>query len=190
VWGLVVAIAFPLGHALTTVAILRKISPIAVLAFISVLLTGGIGIFEVETRWFAYKEAVFPFGIGIAAVVSVKTRWPAIPSMLNQLLNGDKVDELLAANGKTEENDTALVRASWMLGAIFLVTAIGTFIFARWMVVSPAGTEAFNTELGSYTGLAFPVLGIPSTAAMVWVLHRVIIGIESRTGVKIDDLME
>ena len=189
-WGLVGALLFPIGHGLYTVVSARRVSPIAVLAFVSVLLTGGIGLFELQVRWFAWKEAMFPLVLGIAAVVSVKTRWPAIPTLLDPLLDGERVERLLEEKGQNDAHQAALVRATWQMGAILVATAAVTFVFARWMVVSPTGTEEFNAELGRYTAASFPVLGIPSAIAMAFVLRSVIIGIENRTGVELDELLK
>jgi hypothetical protein len=189
-WGLICALVFPMGHAAFTVISVRRVSPIAVLAFISVLLTGGIGLFELEVHWFAWKEALFPLCLGFAAVASVKTRWPAIPTLLDPLLEVEKVQRLLGEKGETGAHQASLVRATWQMGAILVVTAVVTFAFARWMVVSPTGTEEFNSELGRYTAASFPVLGIPSAIAMAFVLRSVIIGIEERTGVDLDDLLK
>ncbi|MBW2254537.1 MAG: MFS transporter [Deltaproteobacteria bacterium] len=190
VWSLVVALAFPLGHSLYTMATARRVSPIAVLVFISVLLTGGIGLLELEVQWFAWKEAAFPLAIGVAVVASVKTRWPALPTLLAPLLDQAKVDGLLEERGRAEAHEADLVRATWQVGAVLVLTAVGTYAFARFMVTSATGTEAFNTELGRYTGLALPVLGIPSTVLMVWILRNVLIGVEEHTGVEIQELLK
>jgi len=190
VWSLVVALAFPLGHSLVTMVTAHRVSPIAILVFISVLLTGGIGLLELEVRWFAWKEAAFPFALGVAAVASVKTRWPALPTLLAPLLDQDKVAQLLEERGQLQAHAAALGRATWQVGAVLVLTSVGTYAFARFMVTSATGTEAFNAELGRYTGLSLPVLGIPSTVLMVWVLRNVLIGIEEHTGVEIQELLK
>ena len=122
-------------------------------------------------------------------VTSVRTRWPAIPMLLDPMLDGFKVRTLLEDRGQTASHEAALLKATWQIGLLFVLTAAATFAFARFMVVSPTGTEAFNTELGRYTAWSFPVLGIPSTAAMVWVLRGVLLGLEERTGVEIEELL-
>ncbi len=188
-WGLLLALAFPLGHGLTTMALTRKVSPIAVLVVVSVLLTGGIGLLELEVSWFAWKEAAFPLAMGVGAVASLRTRWPALSLLLDPLIDTPKVDALLEARGERAAHAQAMARATWRVGAVLVVTAVATFVFARFMVVSPTGTTAFSEELGRYTGWSFPAIGVPSTLVMMWVLSDVLLGLERRTGEKIEALL-
>lgn len=189
VWSLVLALLFPLGHGLVTLLTERRVSPIAVFALISVGLTGGIGLLRLDAKWFAWKEAAFPLLLGVLAVASVRTRWAALPTLLEPLLDSQRVHALLAERGQEAAHEEALRKATWRLGVVFVLTAVGTFFLAGYMVTSPTGTEAFNAELGRYTGLALPVVGLPSTALMIVVLRDVLIGIEDRTGAEIDDLL-
>ncbi len=188
-WGLIAALAFPLAHSAYTMASAGKISPLAAIAVVSVLLTGGIGLLELPVAWFAWKEALFPALFGVASVLSVRTRFPLLPTLLASALDNDKINRLLAQNEQVDAHDKALLKATWQMGAIFVATAGVTFFFARYMVVSATGTEAFNTELGRYTAMSFPFLGVPSTALLLYIVHGVLLGIETRTGVEIDEVL-
>jgi len=69
-WGLVVALAFPVAYGLWELIINKKRNWIAVLGIVSVLLTGGIGLFKIDTKWLAIKEAAIPAIIGIGVLVA------------------------------------------------------------------------------------------------------------------------
>ncbi len=58
--ALVVALAFPLVYGGMDLIRNKKFNFISALGFISVLLTGGIGLLELDTRWLALKEALIP----------------------------------------------------------------------------------------------------------------------------------
>lgn len=189
VWGLLLALAFPFGHGVYTMVRSRTVSPVAVVVLVSVLLTGGIGLLHLDVRWFAYKEAAVPFLFGVGLVGSVWTRWPVIPTLLDPLLDGDKVRRLLHERGETEAHEAAMLRATWQMGAVLVLNAFVTFAFARFMVYSPTGSDAFSAELGRYTGWSLPVIAVPSTAAMVWILRDLLIGLEDRTGVPAEELL-
>jgi hypothetical protein len=189
-YGLLTALVFPVGRAVFTLVTTRNVSFINVLGFISVLLTGGIGVFEIDVAWFAWKEAVFPFFMGIGCVLSLWTRWPALPALLDAVLDSERVLAILTENEQVTAHNVQLRRATFQMGLVCIITAIGTFVFARYMVVSPGGTEAFNTELGWYTGLSLPVLALPSTLLLMVVLRNVLLGLEERTGMEIDDLLK
>jgi hypothetical protein len=188
--GLVVALAFPLLYLSYTLVVSRRVSGIAVLAVVSVLLTGGIGLLELDVGWFAWKEAAFPALMGLLAVLSIWTPWPVVPAMLDPLFDQQRLGEALAARGTEAQHQAALMRATWQLGLVFQASALSSFVLARWMVVSPTGTEAFNNELGSYTALSFALIGLPSMAGMGWILYRLLIGIEARTGLHAEDLLK
>jgi len=53
----VVALLFPIGYGIWDWSKEKKINIFSALGLISVLLTGGIGLFELPTQWVAIKEA-------------------------------------------------------------------------------------------------------------------------------------
>lgn len=189
VWGLLVALAFPLGFSLYTAVRDRRVSPIALVVIASVLLTGGIGLFELDVRWFAWKEAAVPALMGLAVLLSVNSPWPAIPTLLDPLLDSDEVQRRLEEHGAVAEHEASLVRATRWMGLVLVASAVITFVFARYMVTSPSGSEAFTSELGAYTGWSLAVVGLPSLVGMGIVLRGVLVGIEDRTGAPVDDLL-
>ena len=80
--ALIVALAFPLSWGLYELLKYRKFNFIALLGLISVLLTGGIGLLQLDPQWLAVKEAAIPGLIGIAVLVSTRTRYPLIRTLL------------------------------------------------------------------------------------------------------------
>ena len=81
-----------------------------------------------------------------------------------------------------ERWDASLRRATLQVGGLFLASAVLSYALARYLVHSPAGTEAFNSELGWMTMLSFPVVVVPMTLGMAFVLSRVLGGLEAMTG--------
>ncbi|GAL13483.1 hypothetical protein JCM19233_4485 [Vibrio astriarenae] len=57
VMALVIGLAFPVVYGGYELIRNKKFNFIAALGFVSVLLTGGIGLLELDTRWLAFKEA-------------------------------------------------------------------------------------------------------------------------------------
>src|SRR3546814_12154253 len=93
--ALLLALAFPLGWGLWELAKYRKFNWIALLGLISVLLTGGIGLLQLDTQWLAIKEAAVPGIIGIAVLASTRTRYQLILTLLSnpKVLNVDKIHD-------------------------------------------------------------------------------------------------
>lgn len=63
------------------------------------------------------------------------------------------------------------------------------YIVAKWIVVSPAGTQAFNEELGRMTLVSYPMIAIPSMIMMVLILVYLWKTIHGLTGLKMEDIM-
>jgi len=68
--ALIAALAFPLGWGLFELVKYRKFNFIALLGLVSVLLTGGIGLLQLDLKWLAIKEAAIPAVIGLAVLGS------------------------------------------------------------------------------------------------------------------------
>jgi len=57
------------------------------------------------------------------------------------------------------------------------------------IVVSPAGTTAFNEELGRMTALSFPVIAVPSVIVLTIAVMYLLSGITKLTGLEAQDLL-
>ena len=59
---------------------------------------------------------------------------------------------------------------------------------SRWLLESPAGTEAFNQELAKMNALSWPVIAIPSKAISMFALWRLIKGVSQLTGLSFEQV--
>lgn len=189
--ALIVGLAFPLGWGLFELIRYEKKNFIALLGIISVTLTGGIGLLELDAGWLAIKEAAVPAVIGLAVLVSTRTRYPLVRTLLYNpnVLDVDKIHQTLVEKGKVAEFEARLLNASYFFAATFLFSSIMNYVLARWIVTSDAGTQAFNEELGRMTLVSYPMIAIPSMVMMMlifWYLWRTI---SRLTGYKLEQVM-
>ncbi|KZX63550.1 MFS transporter [Stutzerimonas frequens] len=189
--ALLLALAFPLGWGLWELARYRKFNWIALLGLISVLLTGGIGLLQLDTQWLAIKEAAVPGIIGIGVLASTRTRYPLIRTLLYnpKVLNVDKIHEQLERNGQVAHFETRLLRATYLLSGTFFFSSFMNYVLAKWIVHSPAGSEAFNAELGRMTLLSYPMIAIPSMLMMMAIFFYLWRTIHGLTGLRLEDIM-
>ena len=82
-------------------------------------------------------------------------------------------DEKLKENNNVFEIDRILIKSTFMVAASFLLSATLNFFLTKYIVVSPAGTAAFNEELGTLTALSYPAIALPSTAVMFLAIYYV-----------------
>jgi hypothetical protein len=189
--ALLLALAFPFGWGAYELVRYRKYNLIAVLGLVSVLLTGGIGLLRLEPQWLAVKEAAIPGLIGLAVLISTRTRYPLIRTLLfnESVLDVAKIQQRLAQLGKTEVFEARLLKATYWLGGTFFFSSAMNYALAKWIVTSPAGTEAFNAELGRLTLVSYPAIAIPSMAMMIGIFYYLWRTLHGLTGLSLEEVM-
>ena len=189
--ALLLALAFPLAWGARDLLMRRKLNPFAALGLVSILLTGGIGLLQLDTQWLAIKEAAIPGLIGLAVAVSAHTRTPLVRVLLFSpaLMNVERIQQSLDQRGNGVAFETRLQAATWMLGGSFFFSAAMNYFLATWIVVSPAGTPAFNEELGRLTLLSYPMIALPSTLIMMAVLYYLARSIRELAGLKLAEAL-
>jgi intracellular septation protein A len=189
--ALLLALAFPLGWGLWDGIRRRKLNWIAVLGVVSTLLTGGIGLLALDAQWLAVKEAAVPGLIGIIILGSAWTASPLIRLLVfnASLFDVERVTQALAAKGSTLQFEQRLRQGTILLAGTFFFSAVANYVLARWVVTSPAGTEAFNQELGRLTLLSYPVIAIPSTLMMMGLLFWLAREARRLTGLAMNDML-
>ena len=189
--ALIVALAFPIGWGLFELLKYKKFNFIALLGLVSVLLTGGIGLLQLDPQWLAVKEAAIPGLIGIAVLVSTRTRYPLIRTLIYnpKIMNIDIIKQKLDDHGHAAAFEARLLNATYFLSGTFLFSATMNYILAKWIVTSPAGSAAFNEELGQMTLLSYPVIAIPSTLMMIAILYYLWRTIHGLTGLKLEEVL-
>lgn len=190
-WALLLALAFPLAWGLNSWRRAQGFGVMAGIGVVSTLLTGGIGVLRLDASWLAIKEAAVPTLLGLAVAVSAFTRKPLIHLLL---LNPSFFDvPLIQSALQARNNEAAFARqmrqATLWLAGTFAFSAVMNYVLARWLVTSPAGSEAFNEELGRMTLISYPMIALPSmamTMALLWWIAR---GIQRLAGLGLDDIM-
>jgi hypothetical protein len=190
VWGLIVALLFPLGYGLYDFVVRQKTNVFSIVGITSVLLTGGLGLMKFDGIWFAVKEAAIPLIFGSAVLISMRTKRPLVRELLwnPQVIDIERVDALLAERGQRAAFERLLDRASIGIALSFLLSAVLNFGLARYLLTSPTGTAEFNAQLGRMNLLSWPVIVLPSMAVMMIVFWRLMTGLTRITGLELDDI--
>jgi len=155
--AILVALSFPLIYGLHDFISRQKINFFSGLGLVSVALTGGISLMELDAIYIAIKEATIPAIFGLATLLSLKTSQPLIHTfMLNEaVLNMPEIKLALQKNGRQTEFDRLLVNASWILAGSFFLSSTLNYLLAIIILTADPGTVAFNEQLGKMTALSF-----------------------------------
>jgi len=189
--ALILALAFPLGWGLYDGWRRHKLNWLSVLGVVSTLLTGGIGLLKLDAQWLAVKEAAVPGLIGLVVLGSNWTSWPLIRVLVFNptLFDVDRVHAALEERRNVVPFELRLRTGTLLLAGTFFFSSIMNYLLARWVVTSPAGTEAFNEELGRLTLLSYPVIAIPSMLMMMALLFWLARGAKTLTGLSLTDML-
>ncbi len=185
--ALLLALAFPLAWGALDLIRRRKLNLFAALGTVSILLTGGIGLLQLDTQWLAVKEAAIPGLIGLVVIVSTRTRYPLIRTLFFNpaLIDVARVQHNLETRGTARAFEARLQAANWQLGGTFFFSAGMNYLLATWIVTSPAGSPAFNEELGRLTLMSYPMIAIPSMLMMIAVFYGLARALRDLTGLKL-----
>ena len=189
--ALLVALAFPLSWGLFELFKYKKFNFIALLGLVSVILTGGIGLLKLDTEWLAVKEAAIPAIIGIAVIISAQTPNPLIKILLYnpKIMDVEKIKQKLDELGNAKDFESRLMTSTYLLAGTFFFSATMNYILAKWIVTSPAGSTAFNEELGKMTLYSYPMIAIPSMLMMMVILYYLSRTINNMTGLKLTEVL-
>lgn len=189
--ALLLALSFPLAWGV--VEWLRHGKPgwMALLGLVSIVLTGGIGLLALDPQWLAVKEAAIPGIIGLVVLGSAYTRYPLVKTLLFNpaLVDLGRVHQALAARGQQASFDSRLRLANHLLAGTFFFSSAMNYALAKWVVVSRAGTQAFNEELGRLTLLSYPVIALPSMVMLAGLLFFLSRSLRQLSGLKLTEVM-
>src|SRR5690554_4168517 len=183
-WSIIVALSFPILYGLWDLKESGKVNPFSVLGIVSVLLTGGISLLQLDPQYLAIKEAAIPGIIGLAVLASQRTRFPLVRTLIlnAQLIRVEALQAALAEQGNTAVFERRMRQAAWIVAGSFFLSSALNYILARVIVVSPPGTTEFSEELGRMTALSYPVIAVPSMIVLMIAIWFVFSQIKRLTG--------
>lgn len=171
---LLLALALPLGWGVFEFVAHRRYNFYSLVGLTGVVMTGGIGALHLPAQWLAVKEAGVPLVIGLAMAFSSVLRRPFIGSLIESVLDRQRVREAVQARGAYGAYQRLLAAATLAVAASFFLSAALNYVLARALVVSEPGTSAFNAEYGRLTLLSYPIIAGP-TLLVLWLTGAVVL---------------
>lgn len=189
-WGLVVALSFPFLYGSYELWKTRNINIFSVVGIASIALTGGIGLFQLDNKWLAVKEAGVPLLIGLVVLLSQNTRYSLMKILFEPVINHELVNVALKEKGAEEAYEKKFTIATRIVASSFFLSATLNYALAKIIVVSPPGTLEYNAELGRLTALSYPVIALPSMIIFIAAAVYLVVGIEKITGLTLQNIVK
>ncbi|HSH09239.1 MAG TPA: VC0807 family protein [Oceanipulchritudo sp.] len=188
---LVIALVFPVGYFLWDYNRRKKVNFVSILGFVSVLLTGGVGLMQLPRFWFVVKETAIPALIGIAVLASLFTRYPLIRMLVfsKEIFDVDHIHKALEERNSTSAMERLLRNATLLLSVSFFLSAALNLVLANHFVQTEPKVDParFNAEVGAMTGWSYLVIALPSTLFLFGILYMVIRGIRKHAGLGFEE---
>jgi intracellular septation protein A len=191
-WALVVALIMPIGFGIYCFVKKRGLNFFSILGFVAVIVTGGLGLLNLSSGWFAAKEAAFPVFLGLAFPLSFYWKKPLVNELLlnPQVINHSMLNAALNSNEKQSAFHALLKRASWALaGTMFLSAIANAWMILLFLEGKTPGTEEYIKAIGRQNWVGFLVIGVPMMAALMLLMFWMLGRIQRLTGLDRADLM-
>lgn len=188
--ALVLALSFPIGYGAYDYIKSKKLNFISALGLISVLLTGGIGLFELNKTWMVVKETAIPLIIGIGVLISQKTKYPLVRTILSQIFDLNKIDEEFKKSGHVDLFEKKISTSGVWLGMTFFISAALNYILAVKILAGAPGSVEFNESLGKMTALSFPVISVPMLIMVGFIIFSLVSSIKKYTSLELEDIVK
>ncbi len=189
--GLVVALLFPIGYGVHDFLRRRRFNFISAVGFTSVLLTGGLALLKLDPFWLAVKDGLLPVIVGLAVLASTRAKEPLVQEMLfnPQVMDTVRIEAALAARGAEQAFHALLRKASLLVAFALMASGAINYALARWILRSPTGTDASNSEIAKMHWASLLGL-IPAMAVMLLALWRLLQGTSALTGLTVDEILK
>ncbi|MBU2864828.1 MFS transporter [Reinekea forsetii] len=190
-YSIAVALAFPVGYGIWEMRLTKKVNGFSVLGVVSVLLTGGISLLQLDPKYIAIKEAAIPGLIGLAVIISQKSHKSVVKLILfnDQIFRLDRVHSSLAEHDNEKVFEQKMTIVTYLVAASFFVSSALNYILAKIVLKSAPGTTEFAEELGRMTALSYPVIVIPSMVVLGFAMWYLFTQLKKLTHLPLDDLM-
>ncbi|MEY4615094.1 MAG: hypothetical protein RJB66_54 [Pseudomonadota bacterium] len=192
---LLIAIAFPLFYGAFEWWKTKKHNFVSLLGLVNVIITGGFGLLQLSGGWFSFKEASFPFLIGLFVLISGLRNNPFFGKMLMSpdVFNTDKLESRLKESNQTEAFHKLVLRSNHILALSFFISALLNFLIAEqtFTPISDSIAEVekanlLNAQIALMHKRGFLGIAIPSMAMLLGLLIYYFKQVEKITGESIE----
>jgi hypothetical protein len=173
--AVLLAVGIPAAYGAWDLLRRRKIDASTVLGIISVLLTGVIAVFKLDSDLFAVKEAVIPVGFAALLLPSNRTEFPVVKLLFDVVQRKDRVEREVRSEDHEAAYRAHVERSGALWAGIMAVSGVMKFTLSSVIVTADAGTKAFNTQLATYELVQIPtskMVTMVMILSLIWYIGK------------------
>jgi hypothetical protein len=173
--ALMLAIGIPATYGIWDLLRSRRIDASSILGVVSVLLTGVIAVFKLDSDLFAIKEALLPAGFAVLLLVSNRTDFPIVRLLFDVVQRKERVERaVLSVDGQAVYRKH-IERSGAIWAGIMAISGVMKFTLSSLIVTADTGTKAFNSQLATYELVQIPtskVVTMVMILSLIWYIGR------------------
>lgn len=188
---LLLALAFPIGFGLYHYWKTKRISILSLLGLVSVLFTGGVGLFNFPKSWMPVKEASISCIIGMYVLLTAGTTKNVMHSLVcnPKLLNIEAIQAVIRAQNLQVAWQKLLRYCSYAIGSSFFISSVLHYSITQQILISEPGTTAFTQELGRIHFWSFLIISVPCILILLATFYYFFRKLRKLTGLSFETLM-
>ena len=147
--SIIIAFALPLTYGLYDYLRTKNKNFFSILGVISVSLSGGLTLLEVDAIYIALKEASIPLIFAFAIIYTMRGDKSLLHHLMENpiIVNADSILVSLKKNNQLDKYNNLLRKCTAIFAASFMLSAILNFFLAIFVLTGEPGTEQFNHQM-------------------------------------------
>ena len=189
--SIIIAFALPLTYGLYDYLRTKNKNFFSILGVISVSLSGGLTLLEVDAIYIALKEASIPLIFAFAIIYTMRGDKSLLHHLMENpiIVNADSILVSLKKNNQLDKYNNLLRKCTAIFAASFMLSAILNFFLAIFVLTGEPGTEQFNHQMAKMLALSFPINAVPPMIINIINLLYLFNKMKVFTGLKLEQIM-
>lgn len=198
IYILIIALFFPFVYGLKDFLTTQKINSISLISLVSIALTGGLALLQLEGIYFAVKEAAIPLVLAFVTLGSITFKKPLASLLIfkSSLFDTALIKEKLKENNKERTFDKLMNISTLVLSGSFVLSAVLNFVIAIFVFkdIEPELTEelkrqVINEQVADMTWMGYAFIALPLTFVTGFLLWWILSQLKALTGLSLEELI-
>lgn len=195
---LFLALSLPFLYGLKDFIQAQKINFLSLIGFLSILLTGGLALFQFEGIYFAIKEALIPLILALVALLSISFKKPLASFLIfkSSLFNTSLIQQKLKTNNTEKAFEKLMNVSTLAFSGSFVLSAILNFVIAIFVFkdIDPLLTEEvkrqiLNKQVADMIWMGYVFIALPLTLITGFLFWWILKQLKVLTGLSLSEII-
>ena len=198
IYTLFIALSFPFIYGLKDFVREKKINFVSLIGLISIALTGGLALLQLEGIYFAVKEAAIPLVLAFVALASIFVKKPLASLFIfkSSLFDTNLIQAKLISKNKEKDFKKLMNVSTLVLSCSFVLSAILNFIIAIFVFVDidshvreELKGQLINKQVADMTWMGYVFIALPLAFVTGFLLWWILKKLKALTGLGLEELV-